>query len=120
MRPDELPPDPLQIDVFEPPRQTAPYQPHSRTSRAAAREIQASLNGLQLQVLKLIARAGPVPDERIQEWLGMNPSTERPRRIELVRLGMVAAAGSCTVRSGRTATAWAITDRGWRYIRASE
>jgi hypothetical protein len=49
-------------------------------------------------------------DEQMQTYLGMNPSTQRPRRIELVRSGLVVDSGfKRPTRSGRDATVWRAT-----------
>jgi hypothetical protein len=46
-------------------------------------------------------------DEEIQEALGMNPSTERPRRIELYKVDLVYDSGTLRpTRSGRKAVVW--------------
>jgi hypothetical protein len=48
-------------------------------------------------------------DEEIQFVVGMNPSTQRPRRIELVRMGLVRDSGTTRLtRAGRKATVWVI------------
>jgi hypothetical protein len=76
-------------------RQMAPAQQHSRTSMAAADSLdENTLNRLQRQVLAVIAAASAgLTDEEIQLHTGMNPSTERPRRIELERRGFITQAG---------------------------
>ena len=57
----------------------------------ATKEAEMGLNSLQWLVLQFIRDAGwyGVTDQEIQEGLRMNPSTERPRRVELVNLGLV-------------------------------
>lgn len=46
-------------------------------------------------------------DEEMQGWLDMNPSTQRPRRIELVTSGQVYDSGlTRKTLSGRSATVW--------------
>jgi hypothetical protein len=74
-------------------RQMAPAQQHSRTSMAAADSLdEDALNRLQRQVLAVIAAASAgLTDEEIQLHTGMNPSTQRPRRIELERRGFIHA-----------------------------
>ena len=97
----EVPPGPL----FSRP---APAQQHSITSMRAADSMDtATLNALQRRVLEFIAwREAGATDEEIADELGMNPSTVRPRRVELVRRGLVVEAGTRRTRSGRKATAW--------------
>jgi len=85
----------------------APYQRHSTTSKQAAEEINPHLNGLQTKVLDLIAgQPTGLTDEQMQITLGMNPSTQRPRRIELMKLGLIESAGTRKTRSGRNAVVW--------------
>jgi transcription initiation factor IIE alpha subunit len=67
-----------------------------------------SLNSLQRSVLAFLRERGAhgATDEEIAAGLEMNPSTQRPRRIELVRRGLVVEAGTRKTKSGRFATAW--------------
>jgi transcription initiation factor IIE alpha subunit len=53
----------------------------------------------------------PSTDEEISIELGMNPSTVRPRRIELARRGLLAEAGTRRTASGRMATVWKKCER---------
>jgi hypothetical protein len=89
-------------------RQMAPAQQHSRTSMAAADSLdEDTLNRLQRQVLAVIAAASAgLTDEEIQLHTGMNPSTQRPRRIELERRGFITQAGTRKTSSGRNAVVW--------------
>lgn len=92
---------------------TAAHQQHSDTSRQAAADIFKTANSLQVQVYEAIAGSFAVgaTDEEIQTWLGMNPSTQRPRRVELVKKGLVVDSGRTRqTRSGRQATVWALKD----------
>jgi DNA-binding IclR family transcriptional regulator len=58
-------------------------------------------------VLELLqATPDGLTDEEMQKRLGMNPSTQRPRRIELARRGMVVEAGTRKTASGRNASVW--------------
>lgn len=81
------------------------------TSQAAATEIAPSINALQSLVYGFLFMT-PSTDEEVQDSLGMNPSTERPRRGELVEKKLVRDSGDrrCT-RSGRRAIVWETTDR---------
>lgn len=85
----------------------APCQRASSTSRAAAVAIAPAAPTLRAQVLAYIEQhpAG-LTDEEVQLGLGMNPSTQRPRRIELVKAGLIREAGSRKTTSGRKATVW--------------
>ena len=89
-------------------RQPAPAQQHSRTSMEAADSLDGdALNRLQRQVLAVIAAASDgLTDEEIQLRTGMNPSTQRPRRIELQKRGFIEQAGTRRTASGRQAAVW--------------
>ena len=86
-----------------------PSQP-VETSRAAARSIQRLAPTLRHQVFEFLrGRPQGATDEEIQLALNLNPSTERPRRIELQRTGMVRDSGrKRRTTSGRLATVWEI------------
>ena len=91
----------------------APAVNGSATSAAAADSLgPATLNALQRRVLELLA-AWPqgLTDEEMQHKLGMNPSTQRPRRIELARRGLVVTCGTRRTASGRNADVWRVA---WR------
>ena len=90
--------------------QRAPSVNGSITSAKAADSLgPATLNALQRQVLELLAATPDgLTDEEQQRLLGMNPSTQRPRRIELARRGLVVEAGTRRTASGRMATVWRV------------
>jgi hypothetical protein len=84
----------------------APSVNGSATSAAAADSLgPATLNAMQRRVYEFICWR-PSTDEEIAHELGMNPSTVRPRRIELARRGLLAEAGKRRTESGRMATVW--------------
>lgn len=86
--------------------QRAPSVNGSATSAAAADSLDGkALNALQRRVLEHLAWR-PSTDEEIANELAMNPSTVRPRRIELVRIGLVVEDGTRRTASGRMATVW--------------
>ena len=91
--------------------QRAPSVNGSITSAKAADSLSpTTLNALQRRVLELLAATPDgLTDEEQQRLLGMNPSTQRPRRIELARRGMVVEAGTRRTASGRMAVVWQIT-----------
>jgi hypothetical protein len=97
------------------PRQLAvPFVRHSDTSRAAAEAIEDRAPGKQARVLACLLLRGleGATDEEVQDLLRMSPNTERPRRIELVRMGLCRDAGrSRRTRAGRMATVWVATGR---------
>jgi hypothetical protein len=88
----------------------APSVRGSATSAAAADSLGgATLNRLHRLVLEYLREHGPATDEEIAAGLSMNPSTARPRRIELVRRGMVVEAGVRKTASKRNASVWQVT-----------
>jgi hypothetical protein len=88
--------------------QRAPSVNGSITSAKAADSLgPATLNAMQRRVLELLtATPDGLTDEEQQRLLWMNPSTQRPRRIELARRGLVVEAGTRRTASGRMATVW--------------
>jgi transcription initiation factor IIE alpha subunit len=88
----------------------APAVCGSVTSAAAADSLTpATLNAMQRRVLELLqVTPDGLTDEEMQTRLGMNPSTQRPRRIELARRGMVVEAGTRRTSSGRMAVVWRV------------
>src|SRR5690554_6750133 len=100
-----------QLSLFNAP--APPFQAHSRTSRDAASSMLDSLDACQRRVYEFIVLRGRprgATDEEIQAALEMNPSTERPRRIELCNKGLVEDSGRTRkTRSGRRATVWVPT-----------
>ena len=90
--------------------QRAPSVNGSVTSAKAADSLgPATLNAMQRKVLALLeATPGGLTDEEMQRLLGMNPSTQRPRRIELARRGLVVEAGTRRTASGRMAMVWRV------------
>jgi DNA-binding IclR family transcriptional regulator len=62
---------------------------------------------LRAKVLEEIKR-GPKTDEQLIDALEMNPSTLRPRRVELVNLGLIEPDGTALTKSGRKALLWRV------------
>ena len=85
-----------------------PYQQHSETSREAARSIKDCVHTLRAQVLAFIQMHSlGVSDDEIQSGLEISGSTERPRRVELQKLGLVVDSGRRrATASGRMAVIW--------------
>jgi hypothetical protein len=90
--------------------QRAPAVRGSQTSAQAADSLDGdTLDAMQRRVLALLqATPGGLTDEEMQRRLGMNPSTQRPRRIELARRGFVVADGTRKTSSGRWAVVWRV------------
>lgn len=86
------------------------FQAHSETSRQAALSKYYSVGTERSRVLRCL-RDHPdgLTDEELQDVLNMNPSTERPRRIELMDANppLVRDSGRTRkTRSGRNAVVW--------------
>ena len=91
--------------------QRAPAVLGSATSAMAAGSLgPATLNAMQRRVLELLRdNLHGLTDEEQQVALAMNPSTQRPRRIELVQRYLVVGDGTRKTRSGRMAVVWKAT-----------
>ena len=88
-----------------------PVQKHSATSIEAGEAIRPKAETLRERVFELLKRES-LTDHEMQESLRMNPSTQRPRRIELVNLGAVQDSGEVRkTPSGRNATVWEVVMR---------
>ena len=94
---------------------------HQRPGDAAETQIESAVlvlpaSGTQRRwVLDWIRVQGEhgATDEEIQLGLGMNPSTQRPRRVELVEGGWIEDSGKLRkTRSGRNAVVWSLKDEG--------
>jgi len=86
-----------------------PFIRHSDTSRLAAISVLDSARTWRAKVYRYIREAGVngVTDDEIQRGLGLNPSTQRPRRVELVELGVIAdSLDRRRTPSGRLAVVW--------------
>ena len=82
-----------------------------QTSREANRSITPRKNTLRMTVLNYLydCKQYGATDEEMQEGLGMNPSTQRPRRGELVELRAVEDSGRRrSTRSNRKAIVWIV------------
>lgn len=91
-----------------------PAQQRSPTSVEAAQRIAHVAGRDRLKVFHWLRDRGAEggTDEEIQTALAMNPSTERPRRGELVDRGFVRDSGrKRKTRSGREAVVWVAVTR---------
>jgi hypothetical protein len=86
----------------------APAVQHSITSMQAADSLDArTLNDLQRRVYDFIAGCvDGATDEEMQRAMDMSPNTQRPRRWELERRGLIVARGTRLTRSRRKAVVW--------------
>ena len=78
-----------------------PFARNSKTSQRAAREMQsqpAKLRRDHESILNVLL-SGPKTDRELQDILNMSGDSERPRRIELVKLGRVVDTGRTRNRS---------------------
>lgn len=99
-----------QIGLFDRPR----YVAGSSTSQEAARSVRSGSATLRAKVLAYLRdRRDGATDDEVQRALGMNPSTQRPRRIELCEAGLVVDSGKRRpTLSGRSATVWFVPFSG--------
>lgn len=89
-----------------------PYVKKYDTSREAAEKIIGKAGELRFRVYHRIRLSGEFgcTDEQIQKAERMDPSTQRPRRVELVRAGLVRDSGrKRRTHSGRFAVVWVAT-----------
>ena len=86
---------------------TLPFQRHSKPSLGAARDMARKtprVKGDRQRIVNVLLSGGKT-DAEIQEILGLRGSTQRPRRIELVEMGLVIDTGERRDRS----TVWGLT-----------
>ncbi|MFA4972932.1 MAG: hypothetical protein WC683_09980 [bacterium] len=88
-----------------------PCVSHSVTSVEAAESIDHTRTGGRACLLRFLldqANHGAT-DEEMQTATGMNPSTQRPRRCELVEMGKVRdSSNTRPTKSGRKAVVWVL------------
>ncbi len=86
----------------------APFQKHSATSAKAAAKIEKHIGPMHRRILELLAKyPDGLTDDAMQTLLEMNPSTQRPRRIELASYGRIIPTDTTQLtRSGRAAQVW--------------
>jgi len=82
------------------------------TSRAAARHVAVRSGTQRGNVLMYLYRACAATDYEIQADLGLAPSSERPRRGELVSMGLVTATDQTRRHGGEDWTVWTLTRMG--------
>ena len=94
-----------QLDIFE---QPPPWVRGSLTSFDSSRAIAPTHLTDQARVLAAL-KACAATDQQLQGLLRMDPSTQRPRRVRLVELGLIRDSGrTAKTLSGRNATIWEI------------
>ena len=91
-----------------------PFARGSQTSRDAAEQAKPNAATQRARVLKLVRESGwsddpGLTDEQIQERLGLSGNTQRPRRMELVTMGLIKDSGRTRkTKSGREAVVWVL------------
>ena len=94
---------------FDAPKSSGITLQSVETSQDAASSILPSADSLRGLVLAFLRGCGELgaTDEEIQLGLAMNPSTQRPRRGELLKAGLIQASDrKRETRSGRRAVVW--------------
>lgn len=88
-----------------------PFVRGSETSEAAADKIRPVYETERERVFQTLLARGETgaTDQELQDDLHMDPSTQRPRRVELVRADKVADSGRTRpTRKGRQAVVWVV------------
>ena len=96
----------MDLAVFDP---DPPAQRHSATSVAAAESMRPVTPSLREQVLQALLQR-PQTDQELSRLMGRPDNTIRPRRIELVKAGLVTEFGKRRTASGRLAVVWGVVD----------
>lgn len=81
-----------------------------QTSIEAFNSIKNNVTTMRRVVLNTILEHSPLTDERIAEISGLNPSTARPRRIELLRMGLIEEAGIEYTKAHRLSKTWRVRE----------
>jgi hypothetical protein len=80
------------------------FRHDSATSRAGAEVVTPNAGTLRAQALDLLEH--PMTDDQGAEHLGVSGNTWRPRRVELVRAGLVVRVGTGRSAAGNPAAIW--------------
>ena len=90
-------------------RHTPPSVHSSETSMDAAFSVKPGSG--RARILDFLRRypTKSWTDEGLADMLHMNPSSERPRRVELLEAGLIESCGTAKTASGRTAQLWRAT-----------
>lgn len=90
----------------------APYQSHSRTSRAAADGIEPKAGTKRAIVLAFLRGRGQdgATDDEMQREIPMGANTQRPRRVELLAARLIRDSGrERNTAGGDAAVVWVAT-----------
>lgn len=86
---------------------------HPETSRAAARAVTVKSGSGRGLLLRALRDSGSLTDYEMQNATGLKASTQRPRRVELVDMGLVRPSAELTRRhEGSAWTVWVLTPLG--------
>lgn len=88
-----------------------------KTSRAAAEGVAVRTGSQRARIVVTIGQMGKATDRQLQTRLGIGPSSERPRRGELVDAGYVMPLNEVREHAGRKWTVWALTPSGLELCR---
>jgi len=103
----------VELDALEPFLPfTGAVRATRETSLAAAEAMAGKAATLRALVYRTLKDIGPggLTDDELQVHLGMDGSTERPRRVELLQQGLIEASDAQRkTRSGRLATVWVVS-----------
>ena len=92
--------------------ESAPYQSHSATSRAAAATWGGRTRAAHARIIAHLTAHESATDEEMQDALEMAPNTQRPRRRELEQQAVVEDSGlTRATKSGRKAVLWRLRRR---------
>ena len=100
--PDLIHPDQLTFQDAVGKYQRTGQSPTSRVAAVEAVPLTGSKRGDVFWFIKRRSDFGAT-DEEIQRGTGMNPSTQRPRRVELVDAGLIRDSGRTRMTSSRRA-----------------
>lgn len=73
-----------------------------------AREQLAALRMTQVAVYRALREGGPMTDDELVTYMGRKKSETGPRRVELVRLGLIREVEKRATPAGRRAAAWGV------------
>ncbi len=109
-----------QLDILKP----HTYSGKTSTSRRAAANALGKSGTNRYRVMLTIANTGNVgaTDDELQALLSMSGNTQRPRRVELAKLGYVRPSGRERLVNGtnNTATVWVATPEGLAALREAQ
>jgi hypothetical protein len=85
-----------------------PDTPRQMSAEARASLTPEAMSGQQRRVFDYIRDQGEhgATDEECQRGIAMNPSSQRPRRVELAEAGLIVVAGKRMTSSNKRATVW--------------